>query len=124
MKLFLGLAAIFSVSGILLSSCAKESEEELLGDTLYCADTNVSYTNNIKPILQNNCYECHSTAVATNGIILDTHTDLVDALDAGYVIPQINHASGALQMPYGRPKLSDCLIATIEQWVAEGKQNN
>lgn len=123
MKLFLGLAIIFSASGLLLSSCAKENQEDILGDTIFCADTNVSYVNNIQPILQNNCYECHSTSVATNGIILDTHADLVAALDAGYVLPQIKHEV-LPNMPYGRPKLNDCIIATIEQWVLEGKQNN
>lgn len=123
MKLFIFLVVVFSSSGILLSSCAKESEEALLGDQYFCADTNVSYANNIQPILQNNCYECHSTAIATNGIILDTYTGVVTAIDAGYVLPQINH-DVVPNMPYGRPKLDECLIATIEQWVLEGKPNN
>lgn len=123
MKLFLGLAIVFSASGILLSSCKKENQEDILGDTIFCADTNVSYVNNIQPILQSNCYECHSAAIATNGINLETYQGVVDAINAGYVLPQIKHEV-LPNMPYGRPKLNDCIIATIEQWVLEGKQNN
>lgn len=123
MKIFIFLTIIFTTSGIMLSSCAKESEEELMGDQVFCADTNVSYTNNIQPILQNNCYECHSTAIATNGIILDTYVGVTTAINDGYVLPQIKHEV-LPNMPYGRPKLNDCIIETIEQWVDEGMQNN
>ena len=95
-----------------------------MDDGIFCADSNVSYQNNVQPILEANCYECHSSAVGTNGVILDNYTDLKDWIDAGYVIPQINHVAGAAQMPYGRPKLNPCKIETIEKWVAEGMLNN
>lgn len=124
MKLFSFLAGILMLSGMMLNSCTKENEEVLMADGVYCVDSLVSYQNNIQPLLANNCYECHSTAVAQNGIILDTYQDVKDAITAGYVLPQINRVAGAAQMPYGRAKLSSCKIETIEKWVAEGMLNN
>ena len=124
MKLFFILFISLTFSGIMLNSCTKENEATILGDGIFCADSLVSYQNNIKPILQNNCYECHSTAVAQNGIILDTYAGVTDAITNGFVLPQINHVNGAAKMPFGRAKLSDCIIATIEKWVAEGGPNN
>lgn len=124
MKIFLLLLVTLTFSGMMLNSCTKENEVDLMGDRIFCVDSLVSYENNIKPILQNNCYECHSTAVAQNGIILDTYAGVTDAINNGYVLPQINRVDGAAQMPFGRAKLSDCIIFTIEKWVEEGMPNN
>jgi hypothetical protein len=109
---------------MMMNSCTKENEEDIAGSDLYCLDSLVSYENNIRPILQNNCYECHSTAIHTNDIILDTYEGVTTAINNGFVLPQINRDPGAAQMPFGRPKLSDCVIATIEKWVEEGMLNN
>jgi hypothetical protein len=124
MRIFIIIGLFFTLTGLLVSSCSKENEEDLIGDDIYCVDSLVSYQDHVRPILENNCYECHSTAIATNGIILDTYAGLTNALSLGFVLPQIRRDVGAAQMPFNRPKMSDCKIATIEKWVDEGMLNN
>ena len=116
------------IKGILLtmvifSSCYYDVEE-LLYPPGECVTTNMSYQNNIVPILQNNCYVCHSAAVNTGGVTLEGHASLLNLVNNGRLVGAINHQSGFSPMPQGAPKLPSCDIAKIEQWIADGPPNN
>jgi len=118
------------ISGIVIgmvaiSSCYYDVEEELYPPTT-CQTTNMSLQNNIAPILELNCYVCHSTAagVGNGNVILQGYTELINYVNNGKLVGAINHGSGFAPMPQNAPKLSDCNIDKIEQWVADGALNN
>ncbi|MDQ3016047.1 MAG: hypothetical protein M3R25_04925 [Bacteroidota bacterium] len=112
---------LITVLGI--SSCYYDDEE-----TLYppkeCLTIGMSYQTNIAPILQRNCYVCHSAAANTANITLEGHASLLQYVSNGQLLGAINHASGFSPMPQNAPKLIACDIAKIEQWVKDGAPEN
>ncbi len=80
----------------------------------------LTYTTDIAPIIQNNCYDCHSASSNVSGILLDNYNGLKFYAQNGYLYGAISHASGYPAMPEGRNKLSDCTIATIKKWIDNG----
>ena len=114
---------ILLICMVALSACYYDSEEALYPAS-ECVTTNMSYQNNIVPILQRNCYVCHSAAANTANVTLEGHGSLMQFVNSGQLLGAINHASGFTPMPQNAPKLIACEIAKIEQWVADGAPNN
>jgi cytochrome c5 len=116
----------------LLISCSKSNEAEL-GDTPgtggngnTCDTTGMTFSSDIKPILQNTCYGCHSNAnsAAGSGVKLEDHADLKQHADDGDLLGAITHQAGFPAMPKGGAKLSECNINKIKAWVNRGAPNN
>lgn len=82
--------------------------------------TNVSYVTDIAPILQGNCYSCHSAASPSSGILLDSYNGLKFYAQNGYLYGTISHANGYRPMPDDGGKLSDCNISIIKKWIDSG----
>jgi hypothetical protein len=108
---------------VFLTSCYYDVEENLYPAN-DCATANMSYQTNIAPILQRNCYACHSAAANTANITLEGHGELIKHVNSGRLLGAINHEPGFTPMPQGASQLPDCDIAKIEQWVADGAPNN
>lgn len=113
---------------ILLPRCYFDSEESLFPDTSVTCDTfNVTYSGSVRPILQNNCLECHANnvSVALGGSVrLEEYADVKVRADDGKLVGVISHAPGFVPMPDGLPKLDDCSIAIVRKWVEDGAPNN
>ncbi len=112
---------------LLVLSCSKISEDKLNNNSGNTCDTaNIKYTTNVTPILQANCYSCHSNGNTdgSGGISLDTYAGLKKYADNGFLRGNITHAPGYIGMPYGRPKLDDCSINKIIDWINRGAQND
>jgi hypothetical protein len=117
---------------VLVISCSKSNEEDLTnnqgnngGNNNTCDTTNMSFVTDIKPIIQSNCYSCHSNANYTvSGIKLEDYADLKHHTDDGDLIGVITHAAGYPAMPQGAAKLSDCNINKIKAWVEAGALEN
>lgn len=111
---------------MILASCAKDNEEDLyppIGDN--CNTENVSYTQTVVPILNNNnCVSCHAGAGASGGIQLDSHNAVAAAAASGRLLGAIKHEAGYSAMPQGGSKLSDCEISQIDAWIAQGAFDN
>lgn len=117
----------FSIVLIFLSlfffmvACSSDNEEDLFaGQTLETA----SYADNVVPILQNNCYGCHSAANSASGAghVLEGYTELTK-YENDLLLSLINQEEGFSAMPpFG--KLSDNDIAIIQQWIDEGALDN
>ncbi|HEY4108847.1 hypothetical protein [Puia sp.] len=122
------LLAALLVSGVVLylAGCSKQSEDKLAGSTIPCDTLNVSYSQQIVPILQSICYNCHGqgNTAGSGGINLSTYTALKVYADNGYLVGNVTHAPGYVGMPYGLPKLPDCEIFTFVAWVNQGAKNN
>lgn len=90
-----------------------------------CDSTNVSYAADVRPIFELHCLGCHTgSAISGGGIPFDTYTQVAAYVNNGRLIGAINHQPGFSFMPQGQPKLDDCKIATITNWIAEGTQDN
>ena len=120
---------LFSVSSgltiflFMMFSCSKENEQDL-GTGNICETNNMTYSANIKPILENFCYSCHGRGLSQNGINFDTYAGVKAVADNGKLVGAISHASGFVPMPQSAPKLSDCNINRIKAWVNAGAVNN
>lgn len=109
---------------VLISSCYYDNEEELYPSTM-CITENMSLQTNIVPILQNNCYSCHSiaTAPANRNVILEGYDELIKYVNNGQLVGAIRHESD-YPMPQNAPKLSSCNISKIESWIDAGALDN
>ncbi|HVY74595.1 MAG TPA: hypothetical protein VG890_07180 [Puia sp.] len=118
---------VISVFSLFIFSCSKANEEELSGGSGgSCDTTGMKYTANVVPILQMNCYSCHGegNTSGSGGIRLDTYDNLKVYADNGYLVGNITHAPGYVGMPFGQPKMDDCSINTIVDWVNRGAPND
>ena len=85
-------------------------------DPLVCDTSNISYNNTVVPILQNQCYGCHSGGTTNGGIDLSNYETVVFLAQNGTLSGVINHAEGYTNMP-PFTKLNSCEIVQIEKWI-------
>jgi len=94
------------------------------------------FEKNVRPILSERCYKCHSAAESTSkgGLVLDSRAAMLDGGDQGpAVVPHnlkksllilsVHQTDPELSMPprnKGGPKLSDEQIKILEKWVMMG----
>jgi mono/diheme cytochrome c family protein len=118
---------IYSFFSLVVSgsiSCAYNVEEELYPPVV-CDTLNVTYSGTILPIIQQNCYDCHSDAnVSISLIPLEGYAFISVKAHDGQLIMAIRHTGEVTPMPKDRPSLSECDIQKIEKWVADGAPDN
>ena len=110
---------------ILLQACAWENLEELYPESFNCDTSSASYSNDVVPILVNNCYACHSKLNAPSfggGLSLEDHQEV--AADTARIIGAIKHMDGFFPMPRDAGKLDPCPIELIESWARAGAPDN
>ena len=90
------------------------------------------FESKIRPILAQECYECHSTATKKKGgLVLDSRPgwqsggesgDVIKAGDpaASLLLQTLKHEHEDLKMPKNGAKLDDKVIADFERWIREG----
>jgi hypothetical protein len=136
--IFVILMLLASSPVFFLGSCTSENLAPA------CDTLNMSYSQNIVPILRNNCYLCHSKGNTSinGGILLDNYTNVsgwatiirVDTTqpkssDSSYLVGNIKHLPPSsilhfVPMPYMKQKLDTCSINQIVAWVNQGAKNN
>lgn len=115
----------------LLGSCASENLEDLTNApiTAPCDTTAVAtYSGVVRGVIErNHCLECHTSRDGFNsgtlasGFNFETVAGLQASDTTGRLLPAIEHQPGRPQMPAGgQPKMSDCDIVRIKQWVRRG----
>jgi hypothetical protein len=112
---------------VLLNACTKQNEQILINDSggqTTCDTTNMSYANDIKPILENNCESCHNTTHSNDGAILTDYNDVLTQVNNGNLVNVIEHNPGYPEMPEGLAKLPSCTINKIVAWINRGAPNN
>ena len=124
-KKAMALLGLLTSSIILVIGCSKASEDELTSPTSPSCDTvNMTYSTDIQPILQANCYSCHGNGMIEGGITLDTYAGVKAVAENGLLIGTITHAAGYPPMPDGGGKLSECDINKIQDWINRGASND
>src|ERR1041385_6459760 len=91
------------------------------------------FEKKIRPVLVEQCYECHSATSKKlkGGLRADTRAGLLKGGDTGpaimpgkpeqsLLIAAIAHRQQDLAMPPKKPKLPDAIIADFERWVRDG----
>ncbi len=89
------------------------------------------FEKNIRPVLAERCYECHSAHKHQNGLRLDSRAAILHGSEYGKVVESgnpsasklikaINHAGGVEAMPKKGDKLPAPQIAAFEKWIALG----
>lgn len=120
MKYFV-LVCVVAVA--LLSSACKYQNTEDLFPNLTCDTTAMNYAKINKILTDNTCMGCHSASTYSasgGGNNLGTYEDLKTfALDSS-LYKSVAHLPGASEMPKGGGKLTDCDIAKIGRWMANG----
>lgn len=110
----------------LLSSCYYDSEEAVYPLSANCSVTEVSFLNDITPILEQSCNtpSCHNSADRAGNVVLDTHADAMVSVENGSLIGSMRFTGNFSPMPIGQPQLDECTLTLIETWIANGAPNN
>lgn len=120
----LRIISICLVTVVLLASgCYYDVEEELY-PTIECQTTEMSYMNDILPIIEADCMVCHSAAANFGNITLEGYTQLRKYVDDGSLVGVIRHEGGYSPMPKNQAMLLNCEIEKIEAWIAGGALDN
>ena len=95
------------------------------------AAPSVSFANDVLPILQVSCIECHGARQVKEGLDLQTHGTILAGSFNGPVIMPGNAAESLLvqlvvqgEMPNRGPKLTAEQIQVISEWINAGAPNN
>ncbi|WP_298894421.1 hypothetical protein [uncultured Psychroserpens sp.] len=100
-------------------SCSNTSEEDLIDATPI--PTTVTYIDNVKSIIDNNCISCHSNPPINGApISLVTFDNVKSAVENNGLIDRISSNDQGFLMPFGGPRLPQTLIDLVVQWEADG----
>lgn len=100
-------------------ACTNDSTEDLIDNTPV---VNVTYTANVKSIIDNNCIMCHANPPENGAPMpLLTYENVKQAIQERGLIDRISREQGADgMMPFGGQRLPQNVIDIIVQWNAEG----
>jgi uncharacterized membrane protein len=113
------IISVLILGTVLVSSCSNDSSDDLSGiDGL----DDVTYTNTVKTIIDNNCIYCHGVT-PTNGapMSLTTYQNVKDAVQNRGLLDRISRAQGASgMMPSGGTRLPQAVIDQVFAWSSQG----
>jgi len=107
--------------------------------TCGCAPRNVSYSSDVRPILDMHCVECHAPGkegFEKSAFDVRTYDSLMkggkfgplvkpgDAFTSALNMLVEGRVDSSIRMPHNRKKLSDHETETLKVWVNEGAKNN
>lgn len=107
-------------------SCSKMSEDQLTvpSENKSCDTVNMTFSKDVQPILDTNCYGCHHEGNAYAGVALDNYDGVKQTVVNQQLIGVINQSAGYNPMPPTGSKLTQCNIDKITDWVNHGAINN
>ena len=105
-----------------------------------CGDEPVSFSQEVKPVLDKHCVECHQVGGAgygASGLSMVSYEDLMKGTEAGpmviggdvegsnLVVLMEGRADPSISMPHGSmDSVPSEQIALVKKWIAEGARNN
>ena len=104
---------------LLMTSCTSVSEEDLI-DQIPIEDF-ITYNSQVKPIIDNNCINCHSMPPENGApMSLVNYNDVKNAVINRVLIERISSEDLGFLMPFGGPRLPQNLIDVLIQWELDG----
>lgn len=104
-----------------------------------CSPRNVSFNNDVQPILKQRCLECHVSGqigYEKSGFDVSSYDTVMkggkfgplvkpgDAFTSAFNMLVEGRVHSSIRMPYGREKLNKREIEILKVWVKEGAKNN
>ena len=105
-----------------------------------CGGDKVSFSQDVKPILDQHCIECHQAGgegLTVSGFSMESYDDLMkgtlngpmiiaeDVEGSNILVLMEGRADPSISMPHGQQKpVSDEEIQTIRLWIEQGAKNN
>ena len=100
---------------ILFSGCENNVEENSEDNPVDCTEVETYYTENVAPILESNCTECHSGPTPTAGLSLDSYASVYAAIKSGNIWDRVTRVQGSPGfMPNGGTKLLDANLEILQ----------
>lgn len=121
MKKILNFPLLIAFGIVFVPGCTNDSSSDLIDINQF---DEVTYTNTIKSIIDNNCIPCHAT-VPVNGapMSLTTYADVRDAVLNRGLLNRISRDQGAPgMMPNGGTRLPQAKIDQVFEWAENGFQ--
>lgn len=111
------IISVFAI-GLLTLSCTNDSESDLIDNE---TTTTVSYTEDVKPIMESNCVSCHGNTPSNGASVsLNTYDNVKNAILNNALINRISKdQSDPELMPLGGSRLPQTTIDKIAQWETE-----
>lgn len=129
MKTFVKSNPLFVLSIIFSFAVATAGKSAEKGN----AEALAFFEKNIRPVLSEQCYKCHSveSGKSKGGLLLDSKANLLKGGDNGPgVVPgnvkksllftAISHGDPDMEMPPKKAKLSDSIIGNFKTWIMNG----
>ena len=123
-------AALAAVVGIALAVQADGNTQVKDPVTTAVTQREVSFAEEVLPILEKYCVECHSEESAELGLKLDTYEGVMGGSDYGTVVEAGDVGSLLIEMiasgdmPDGGDPMPAEELDVIKAWVTEGAQKN
>ena len=123
-------AALAAVVGIALAVQADGNTQVKDPTTAAVTQREVSFAEEVLPILEKYCVECHSEESAELGLKLDTYEGVMGGSDYGTVVEAGDVGSLLIEMiasgdmPDGGDPMPAEELDVIRAWVTEGAQKN
>ncbi|HCK60358.1 MAG TPA: hypothetical protein DHW11_03975 [Gemmatimonadetes bacterium] len=123
-------AALAAVVGIALAVQADGNTQVKDPTTAAVTQREVSFAEEVLPILEKYCVECHSEESAELGLKLDTYEGVMGGSDYGTVVEAGDVGSLLIEMiasgdmPDGGDPMPAEELDVIKAWVTEGAQKN
>ncbi len=84
-----------------------------------CDTLNLTYID-VQPIIEKNCYKCHSGNAPSELFNLETYKQVKEKGEEGKLFGAINHLPGFKSMPRKAPNLGGCELAKFNAWINNG----
>jgi hypothetical protein len=112
---------ILSAILILSQGCYNDNVEELYEfEDPNCDALDVSFSNQVFPIIQGNCSITGCHVAGGNGMLLENYNNVKAYVDNGTMFDRVVNTQ---DMPPSQP-LTSCQIDQIDSWINAGAPNN
>lgn len=110
------------LTSAVIAGCYYDNVEELYPNG--CDTSDVTYSGNIVPILESNCYSCHSELSEQGGVNLEGYENVLTYAENGALMGTVRHEDGYEPMPLTGSKLNSCSIDKMQAWIDAGALDN
>lgn len=116
--------SILTIFIFCLPACDNKNIEEDFPADPCDPPTTVSFAADVVPILRDNCYRCHDVTTVFGSVLLEGYSNAQGYALNGELVGTMRGIGDLSMMPPDQSGLLECDIKLIEQWIAEGAQNN
>ena len=117
-------AAVVALAMVVcISACNYQKDEVVFPPVVACDSVGVSFSQEVKPIIDMQCLSCHSISAAQGSVVLEQYSDYAPYTTSGRLVRAIDYSNPQILMPPSG-KLAACDISKIRSWVSAGAPNN